>query len=493
MPGSQGRSNNTPPVADLLDSVMDQMIINTQNISGNNNSLNDDITNLESDISNAYTSVSIVNDKLRLVKHDGNHDDIDYVDPVIASVYQTSTQVDTIVTGKGYQTANQVDTIVTGKGYQTANQVNTIVNNKGYQTANQVDTIVTNKGYQTASQVNTTINGKGYQTANQVDNIVTSKGYQTSSDVQTTISNISAMQLDALDMDGTTAMIDWSDYSGVYIMPETKSSPYSRDVLSMKNVWINQGMYINGTILTYDYPDSFADFLTNGNGVQANPPNLAFGLVLHNSIICDTIVVKSDERIKDNIRDINDETALKQLRLIQPKIYGFKDKYEKGNLETIGYIAQQIKKVIPQAVTTTRRAIPNILKPARVYRKDDKLEIKLTLPLEADIAPGVFLRVIIERENERNDYEFEVISSSDTLIVVSIGTKRIAKIEDGLSAVVYGEIVDDFHVLDEAQIFTIATASVQELDRQLQAEKVKTAQLQRQMNDVLLRLNALEN
>ena len=88
---------------------------------------------------------------------------------------------------------------------------------------------------------------------------------------------------------------------------------------------------------------------------------------------------------------------------------------------------------------------------------------------------------------------FAPLSSSATLITVLIGTKRIAKIEDGLSAVVYGEIVDDFHVLDEAQIFTIATASVQELDRQLQAEKVKTAQLQRQMNDVLLRLNALEN
>ena len=73
------------------------------------------------------------NNKLRFTKHDGNHDEIDYVDPVIASVYQTSNQVDTIVTNKGYQTASQVDTIVTNKGYQTANQVDTIVTNKGYQ------------------------------------------------------------------------------------------------------------------------------------------------------------------------------------------------------------------------------------------------------------------------------------------------------------------------------------------------------------------------
>ena len=155
-------------------------------------------------------------------------------------------------------------------------------------------------------------------------------------------------------------------------------------------------------------------------------------------------------------------------------------------------IAQEVRNVIPQAVTTTRRAIPNVLKPGRVYLKDDKLEIKLTLPLENDITPGVCLRVIIERENERNDYEFEVISLSDDLIVVSIGTERVDKIEDGMSAVVYGELVDDFHVLDEAQIFTIATASVQELDRQLQAEKAKTTQLQAQMADVISRLIALE-
>ena len=64
-----------------------------QNVS-NNSTLSDDLDN-------AYTSVTIANNKLRFTKHDGNHDDVDYVDPVIASVYQTSNQVDTIVTGKG--------------------------------------------------------------------------------------------------------------------------------------------------------------------------------------------------------------------------------------------------------------------------------------------------------------------------------------------------------------------------------------------------------
>ena len=46
-----------------------------------------------------------------------------------------------------------------------------------------------------------------------------------------------------------------------------------------------------------------------------------------------------------------------------------------------------------------------------MYVRDDKIEIKLTQPLEHDITPGVFLKVMIERENEQNNYEFEVIIS----------------------------------------------------------------------------------
>ena len=50
----------------------------------------------------------------------------------------------------------------------------------------------------------------------------------------------------------------------------------------------------------------------------------------------------------------------------------------------------------------------------------------------------------------------------------------------------YGEEVSDFVALDKSAIFTIATASVQELDKQLQEEKNKVA-------DLLARVVALES
>jgi hypothetical protein len=51
---------------------------------------------------------------------------------------------------------------------------------------------------------------------------------------------------------------------------------------------------------------------------------------------------------------------------------------------------------------------------------------------------------------------------------------------------VYGEEVNDFHFLNKNAIWTVATAALQEVDRQLQAEKAR--------NDALeARILALEN
>ena len=66
--------------------------------------------------------------------------------------------------------------------------------------------------------------------------------------------------------------------------------------------------------------------------------------------------------------------------------------------------------------------------------------------------------------------------------------ENIDGVHDGTKAVIYGEVVDDFHCIDESQIFTIATAALQEIDKQLTTEKAKTALLQQQMTDVLNRL-----
>jgi hypothetical protein len=72
------------------------------------------------------------------------------------------------------------------------------------------------------------------------------------------------------------------------------------------------------------------------------------------------IAASSDIRIKKNIQDIEDNSALLKILAIKPKSYNYIDIVEKGNNTVYGFIAQQIKEIIPEAVIIEKSIIPNI-------------------------------------------------------------------------------------------------------------------------------------
>ena len=74
------------------------------------------------------------------------------------------------------------------------------------------------------------------------------------------------------------------------------------------------------------------------------------------------IAAVCDERIKGNLQDINDDTTLNQILAIQPKTYNYIDVATRGNEKVIGFSAQQVKEVIPEAVKLNKDFIPNIYK-----------------------------------------------------------------------------------------------------------------------------------
>jgi len=57
----------------------------------------------------------------------------------------------------------------------------------------------------------------------------------------------------------------------------------------------------------------------------------------------------------------------------------------------------------------------------------------------------------------------------------------------------YGKKIDDFHTLNKDTIWTVATAALQEVDRQLQAEKSKTSDLISRIESLEARLEILES
>jgi len=73
------------------------------------------------------------------------------------------------------------------------------------------------------------------------------------------------------------------------------------------------------------------------------------------------IASSSDSRIKGDIEDINDDSALHMILGIEPKTYKYVDKVAKGDKKVYGFIAQQIREVLPDAVSLQKEYIPNIM------------------------------------------------------------------------------------------------------------------------------------
>jgi hypothetical protein len=372
-------------------------------------------------------------------------------------------------------------------------------------------------------------------------------------------------------------------HSGLVIGVKNGNAPYIGD--------------LNGT--SGSHQSLGLDFIVNGHTRM----NIA---TTGNVYIAGNQVTGSDSRIKNQINDVVFDDALQTFRSIETKTYKYKDRPYKGFV--YGFIAQQIKEVIPYAVDEMSHNIPNIqnqatciLGPDNKYSKivftdfdtanldassntlivGANVEVTIlevidnkTIRVDTDLSEWMgavnasnqtvipnevqtYSQVILDASNNvvLENYDIEPIASMDasdasdnvvgkmadltgdntidssgnyvdasgnTIAAINadghyidasgnyfdadgnfkdasgslIGTYKAEwknVIIHGTSIFVYGQKVDDFHALNKDAIFTVATAALQEVDRQLQAEKAKTATLESQMADLLARVTALES
>jgi hypothetical protein len=251
----------------------------------------------------------------------------------------------------------------------------------------------------------------------------------------------------------------------------------SSDISCSTRIYAYTGARIYGTEATLDYTNAQSDYLTNGGNVQVEPPNLACGLYVQNTIRARGITVFSDQRIKSNVVDINDTTALDQVRLLKPKYYEYVDKVTRGSSSVIGFIAQEVKEVLPRAVSVADGEIPNIYEIATISSNNTVTFTNFnTSNLEGT---NCTLIAYLAKDKRKEVTITEVVDEHTVLVEEDMS-------EWGGQLFVWGQKVDDFHHLNKDYIWTVATAALQEVDRQLQAEKTR--------NDALeARILALEN
>lgn len=321
------------------------------------------------------------------------------------------------------------------------------------------------------------------------------------------------------------------------------------------------GARIIGTEGSGDYnADNYGYTAT---GLDGNPNQQSFGLDVKSGSIRSNggLVAYSDRRIKSNIVDINDTHALDQIRAIQPRYYEYIDKRKKGSSSVIGFIAQEVKEVIPRAVSVANGRIPNIYSFANINASNvltftdfntSTLDSNATTEIEVYIngkdVRNVTISEIIDEHSirvvedisewgcsfdENGNVVSEIVNTILTLdeyntntdlniafspnisgykganVIISVDEYNSLEDKTGYTEViesynktyirypgnqifVWGQCVLDFHHINKDYIWTVAAAALQEVDRQLQAEKIKVVSLESQLTSVLERLDALE-
>jgi predicted acyltransferase (DUF342 family) len=277
-----------------------------------------------------------------------------------------------------------------------------------------------------------------------------------------------------------------------------------------------------GKLLNLMYDGSFngnlniKGSLTIGSGPTTNPPpplyigtgvtgntSLSSGSTITTSIYAAQSIISngglyasygtwnsSDERIKKDVQNIDGVYALSVLRDIRPTQYNLIDSKMHKNPFNYGFIAQEIDLLIQNSVHKTCQYLPNIFDNATILNKHIiRLRNKSTNLFIHDASNNN--KINIKLLDEYNNEYFNTISRiiDDKTFEIDIPLKHE-------TIFVYGQEVADFHYLDKDSIFTITTAALKEVDKELQETRlyireqdIKMNQLQSQIDYIALKMN----
>ena len=228
---------------------------------------------------------------------------------------------------------------------------------------------------------------------------------------------------------------------------------------------------------------AFTHTLATGNMVTTNLGNVGVGVAnptskLHvdgninitgsymknGNVLTIATTTFSDSRIKINIADIEDTSALDKIMKIEPKNYNYIDTEERGANNVIGFIAQQIKEVIPEAITIGEEFIPNI------YKYYTIISSNMILVDDANINK-IFIGNTLKLKINNIPYIAKVINKVNKTITIDI------QIDVNAKCLIYGLKINDFHFIDKTYIYTLNVCATQELYRRIEEQKKEIDEL----------------
>ena len=254
----------------------------------------------------------------------------------------------------------------------------------------------------------------------------------------------------------------------------------------------------SGTYATFKYNDTSLQ-----SSVSVNATSIRSASAIWASGV--GFIASSDIRIKENIRNVPDDLSLKMLRALPVSYYDYKDKLMNGGKSTIGFIAQQVKEILPMAVSLQKNIIPNEMRNLDNFSWETITDEK---------GNETFKLIVNDLEDVSGNTKYRFYCSNEDIKEV---VQDVSSLENEPKSFIfekkwdnlflYGKEVDDFHTIDKQKIFAMAFSATQEIDRiqqqhaieianikeELQKEKNKTIYFEDKLRDIEQTLKSLTN
>ena len=181
------------------------------------------------------------------------------------------------------------------------------------------------------------------------------------------------------------------------------------------------------------------------------------------------IATSSSREIKKDIEDLDDQECLNKLLQLKPCKYRYIDSSKNlhPTKKVFGFIAEEVKEVLPEAVDDTlKELIPNI------YTKGDAEGDILTISKALEV--GV-------------EYTCYGDDSNDAILITPLedlgdGDYRINKTYDTKKKLlVYGKTIDNFHALKKEYFHALCVSSIQEHHKIIMEQKNKITALEERL------------
>jgi hypothetical protein len=264
----------------------------------------------------------------------------------------------------------------------------------------------------------------------------------------------------------------------------TNNQPISNTTAVENYLTLDGGLRVEGVS---DYTVAEYRYISKGDGVGASLGSNNKGttsIYAESRLTAQEIMIFSDSRIKKNLSTTDNREDLDKLNQLQVTDYQYIDVVGRGSQQQKKLIAQQVEKIYPEAVTRSEGFIPNIYKPSVLVSYDeDKRQLEVEMDVKHGLTQGAEVRLITDIG--KRDYKVVEVVDNYSFVVAS---------DQPLSTVfVFGIKVDDFRQVDYDAISMLSVSAIQQLSKENDMLKAKTAQLEQVLKECLERLNALEH